>query len=62
MRENMAENKIRNVKARLRVIAVGRMKPTIRNEIPATIMECSLQLCGMIGLADPPRESVKQGY
>jgi len=30
------------------------------NDMPDTLMDCSLQLCGMVSLADPPRESVKQ--
>ncbi len=44
----------------LRVIAVGMMKPESEAEIPPAITECRLTLCGLIGLADPPRESVKQ--
>ncbi|MEL7659355.1 cation-translocating P-type ATPase [Acetobacterium wieringae] len=43
----------------LRVIAVGMMKPTTEADIPETIEDCQLTLCGLIGLADPPRESVK---
>ncbi|SHL19851.1 Ca2+-transporting ATPase [Anaerocolumna jejuensis DSM 15929] len=43
----------------LRVIAVATAVPATELEIPATITECSLSLCGLIGLADPPRESVK---
>ncbi|MGN6710646.1 cation-translocating P-type ATPase [Anaerocolumna jejuensis] len=43
----------------LRVIAVATAVPATESEIPATITECSLSLCGLIGLADPPRESVK---
>jgi len=44
----------------LRVIAVGIMKPNSEAEIPVTITDCILTLCGLIGLADPPRESVKR--
>ena len=44
----------------LRVIAVGRMLIQNENEIPDTLLECRLELLGMIGLADPPRESVKE--
>jgi Ca2+-transporting ATPase len=44
----------------LRVIAVGQMKVNTVEDIPNSLMECSLQFCGLIGLADPPRESVKQ--
>ncbi|OFV70545.1 cation-translocating P-type ATPase [Acetobacterium wieringae] len=43
----------------LRVIAVGMMKPKTEADIPETIEDCQLTLCGLIGLADPPRESVK---
>ncbi|MCH4239874.1 MAG: cation-translocating P-type ATPase [Oscillospiraceae bacterium] len=43
----------------LRVIAVGQMKiPTVDN-IPAALSECHLRLCGLVGLADPPRRSVE---
>jgi len=56
----MAEDKITEMsKQGLRVIAVGMMKPGGEAEIPATITDCTLRLCGLIGLADPPRESVK---
>lgn len=44
----------------LRVIAVGVMKPSCEAEIPASITDCTLTLCGLIGLTDPPRESVKK--
>lgn len=43
----------------LRVIAVGIMKPERETEIPMQITDCQLNLCGLVGLADPPRESVK---
>ncbi|MDR0924055.1 MAG: cation-translocating P-type ATPase, partial [Hungatella sp.] len=43
----------------LRVIAVAAAKLQCEAEIPAEITGCSLTLCGLIGLADPPRESVK---
>ena len=57
----IAENKIIEMsKEGLRVIAVGQMKLSNINDIPDTLMECSLELCGMVGLADPPRESVKE--
>ncbi len=42
----------------LRVIAVGVMKPASQEDIPAELTACSLTLCGLIGLADLPRESV----
>jgi Ca2+-transporting ATPase len=44
----------------LRVIAVGQMAVSSENEIPGSLFECRLELLGMIGLADPPRESVKE--
>jgi len=57
----IAEAKIIEMSSQgLRVIAVGQMKLNSTNDIPDTLMECSLQLCGMVGLVDPPRESVKQ--
>ena len=43
----------------LRVIAVGIMKPDSVDKIPEKLTSCTLTLCGLIGLADPPRESVK---
>lgn len=57
----VAEDKIIEMSRQgLRVIAVGQMVLNSTKDVPDTLMECSLQLCGMIGLADPPRESVKQ--
>jgi Ca2+-transporting ATPase len=44
----------------LRVIAVGYMKPRHEADIPEKLTDCSLTLCGLVGLADPPRESVKE--
>lgn len=43
----------------LRVIAVASAKPESDDKIPASITDCRLELLGLIGLADPPRESVK---
>ncbi|MBU3098271.1 MULTISPECIES: cation-translocating P-type ATPase [Clostridium] len=57
----IAETKIMEMSKRgLRVIAVGQMIVNSINDVPDTLMECSLQLLGMVGLVDPPRESVKQ--
>lgn len=42
----------------LRVIAVGEMRPQSEAEIPETITAAKLTFLGLIGLADPPRESV----
>ncbi len=44
----------------LRVIAVGVQKLSHEAEIPAHITGCSLRLLGLIGLADPPREGVRE--
>ncbi|MBC3798280.1 cation-translocating P-type ATPase [Acetobacterium tundrae] len=44
----------------LRVIAVGVMKPQTEAEIPKTITKAKLNLLGLVGLADPPREAVKE--
>lgn len=43
----------------LRVIAVASAYLKTEADIPAEITACTLTLCGLIGLADPPRESVK---
>ncbi len=43
----------------LRVIAVGLMRPSTEAEIPNEITNCTLTLCGLVGLADPPRDTVK---
>lgn len=55
------ESKITEMsKQGLRVIAVGEMRPQSEAEIPETITDSNLTFCGLIGLADPPRESVKE--
>lgn len=43
----------------LRVIAVATVKLQSNNDIPDKITDCSLTFLGLIGLTDPPRESVK---
>ncbi len=43
----------------LRVIAVGQMHVAAESQIPAALTDCKLTLCGLVGLADPPRASVK---
>lgn len=59
--KKLAEDKIYEMSKRgLRVIAVGHMAIRTEYEIPSTILECKLKLTGLIGLADPPRESVKR--
>lgn len=42
----------------LRVIAVGRMDVTAG--IPEALTDCRLTLCGLVGLVDPPRETVAE--
>ena len=55
------ENKINEMsKEGLRVIAVGTTKPKSESDIPDNITDCQLTFLGLIGLADPPRESVKE--
>lgn len=44
----------------LRVIGIGKMKPCNESDIPTVITDCCLSLCGLVGLADPPRESMKE--
>jgi Ca2+-transporting ATPase len=56
-----AEDKIIEMsKQGLRVIAVGQMKIKNLADVPENLLDCELQLCGLIGLVDPPRESVKE--
>lgn len=60
-KRKIAEEKIIEMSSKgLRVIAVGQMLMHDVKDIPNTLIECKLELCGMVGLADPPRESVKQ--
>lgn len=55
-----AERKNRELSEQgLRVIAVAAACPPSESEIPASITDCRLTLLGLVGLADPPRESVK---
>lgn len=56
----IAQHKIVELSKRgLRVIAVAEAFPVSQSDIPASITQCRLTLCGLVGLADPPRESVK---
>lgn len=58
---NLADEKITEMSQKgLRVIAVAQMPVADLNCVPVTLFECNLHLCGLIGLADPPRESVKE--
>ena len=55
-----ADQKINELSSEgLRVIAVATANPEDDASIPASITECRLTLLGFVGLADPPRESVK---
>jgi len=44
----------------LRVIAVAMAKLKSDTLVPESLTDCRLKLCGLIGLADPPRPSVKK--
>jgi len=56
-----AENQILALSGEgLRVIAVASGKPKDVASIPDSITGCRLSLLGLVGLADPPRESVKE--
>jgi Ca2+-transporting ATPase len=44
----------------LRVIAVGECRLTDETKIPANLSDCKLALLGFVGLADPPREGVRE--
>lgn len=57
----IAEEKIHELSSEgLRVIAVGVQYPESEESLPSSITDCNLTLLGLIGLADPPRESVKK--
>ena len=63
MEKAECEKKINELSSRgLRVIAVAAMNPQTDNDIPEKITDCSLTFLGLVGLADPPRESVKNRY
>ncbi len=56
-----AENEIREMSGRgLRVIAAAVGKLNEEADIPGEITDCRLNFCGLIGLADPLRESVAE--
>ncbi|MGI5892155.1 MAG: cation-translocating P-type ATPase [Bacillota bacterium] len=56
----LAENKVNEMSQQgLRVIAIGEVHLQEGMPIPSQITDCTLTLCGLIGLADPPRDSVK---
>lgn len=56
-----AENEIvRMSQLGLRVIGVAMGACEDEQAVPAQLTDCSLTLCGLVGLADPPRESVRE--
>ncbi|PHV70785.1 HAD family hydrolase [Sporanaerobium hydrogeniformans] len=58
--KEVVEHKITEMsKQGLRVIAIATANLQSESEIPAQITDCRLKFCGLIGLADPPREGVK---
>lgn len=57
---SQAQDKINVLSSQgLRVIGIGIMRPGSPAEIPARLIDCRLTLCGLVGLTDPPRDSVK---
>lgn len=57
---NTAEEQINALSSEgLRVIAIAMERPQAVVTIPATILDCHMTLLGLVGMADPPRESVK---
>ncbi len=57
--KNITDKITQMSKEGLRVIAVAKMSLKDKNNIPETLLECKMQLCGIVGLADPPRETIK---
>jgi len=51
---------LRLSKKGLRVIAVAIMSVVCETEIPVTLQQCQFTLCGLIGLMDPPKESIEE--
>ena len=59
--QNEVKEKIESMaKKALRVIAIAVCKVDKKEDIPSDITKCNLTLLGIVGLADPPRESVKE--
>jgi Ca2+-transporting ATPase len=59
-KKNILDEVYRMSKKGLRVIAVACAFVSDQQEIPDTITKCSLSFCGLIGLADPPRDSISE--
>lgn len=58
--QRVVEEKLNEMsKQGLRVIAVAKTEIADENVVPTTLADCRLTLCGLVGLTDPPRESVK---
>lgn len=59
--KKIAKNKVLEMsKQGLRVIAVGQMLLNNISHVPNSLKDCNLEFCGLIGLVDPPRESIKK--
>ena len=60
-KEGAVQNRLEEMTRQgLRVIAVGQQVLSSNEAVPATLQACKLELCGLVGLSDPPRESVKE--
>ncbi|WP_072697242.1 cation-translocating P-type ATPase [Desulfovibrio litoralis] len=58
-RQNVESQLLKMSEQGLRVIAVATTKLKNETEIPPSITDCTLTFCGLIGLVDPPRETIK---
>lgn len=58
--KHVIEEKINEISSRgMRVIAVAMQRAQDEAKIPEEISGCDLTLCGLIGLMDPPRDTIK---
>lgn len=44
----------------LRVLGVAKQVLKQAHKVPETILDCQFELCGLVGLVDPPREGIKE--